>query len=99
MNTGAIAPGHAMVCSNLPEVTMSGPSEPDPRRHVKLKTLRCRRTGQMFTVEKHVECPYCFGDEGAVRKGGQYKDFCEFKPGDDPVSFGFPPDSTRSQHG
>jgi hypothetical protein len=64
-----------------------------------LKTLRCRRTGQMYRVEQHVECPYCSGDEETVRRGGSYKNFCEFRPGEDPVDFGFPPDTDRLRHG
>lgn len=72
---------------------------PDPAPKVNLRTLRCRRTGQVLSVEEHAECPYCSGNEATIRRTGQYKDFCEFRPGEDPVNFGFPPDSTRTKHG
>ena len=76
------------------------PDQPNPdASHLRLKDLRCRRTGQMFQVEQHVECPYCSGDAETIRKSGRYKDFCEFRPGTDPVNFGFPPDADRTRHG
>ena len=73
--------------------------EQEPLPKMKVKTLRCRRTGQMFSVAEHVECPYCYGDEGTIEKGGEYEDFCEFRAGEDPINFGFPPDSSRNQQG
>lgn len=75
------------------------PDAQDPNPGMKVKKLRCRRTGQMFTVAEHVECPYCFGEDATIEKGGDYKDFCEFQQGKDPINFGFPPDSTRTQRG
>ena len=78
---------------------MTDQPAPDEREHLKLKVLKCRRTGQMYEVAQHVECPYCSGDEATIRRTGQYKDFCEFRPGEDPINFGFPPDSTRTKHG
>ena len=72
---------------------------PEPSEHVQLKTLRCRRTGQLYRVEQHVQCPYCSGDADTIRRSGKYQDFCEFHPGSDPVNFGFPPDSDRTRHG
>ena len=65
----------------------------------KVKKLKCRRTGQMFTVAEHVECPYCSGDEQTIEEGRDYDEFCEFQAGKDPINFGFPPDSTRTQRG
>ncbi len=67
--------------------------------HVHLKLLRCRRTGQMLEVDAHAECPYCSGTAEAIRKTGQYRDFCEFHPGEDPLNFGFPADAERVRHG
>ena len=79
---------------------MTEEPKPDERLvKVKVKTLRCRRTGQMFTVAQHVECPYCSAHEATIEGGSAYDAFCEFRQGKDPVSFGFPPDSTRTQHG
>jgi hypothetical protein len=66
---------------------------------MRLKTLRCRRTGQMFDVPTHARCPYCFADEDTIAKGGQYEDFCGFDPEKDPINFGFRHDSTRNENG
>ncbi|MHC4821727.1 MAG: hypothetical protein ACYTDX_08430 [Planctomycetota bacterium] len=60
--------------------------------------VHCRRTGQEYEVDKHVRCPYCFGEEGDVATGNHEK-FCDFEPGKDPVSFGFPKDSERLTRG
>ncbi|MHC5011344.1 MAG: hypothetical protein ACYTG6_10395 [Planctomycetota bacterium] len=43
--------------------------------------------------------PYCSGDAETIEKTGDYKNFCEFKPGEDPINFGFRPDSSRFQQG
>jgi pyruvate ferredoxin oxidoreductase beta subunit/2-oxoisovalerate ferredoxin oxidoreductase beta subunit len=58
----------------------------------------CNRTGRAFDPTEHVRCPYCFGDEAAV-KAGQHAEFCDFRPGVDPVSFGFPDETSRSTEG
>ena len=78
---------------------MSETPEQEPLPKMKVKKLRCRRTGQLFAVSEHVVCPYCYGEEKTIEQGGEYKDFCEFKPGEDPINFGFPPDSSRMRHG
>ena len=65
---------------------------------IRLKDLRCRRTGQMLTPQQHHECPYCFGKEEEIGKGG-YDAFCDYKAGEDPISFGFPPDDVRRLKG
>lgn len=70
----------------------------DSGAKVRLKTLRCRRTGQMLTPHEHHECPYCFGVEEEIGKGG-YEAFCDYEEGKDPISFGFPPDNTRMLKG
>ena len=65
---------------------------------IRLKDLRCRRTGQMLTPAEHHACPYCFGKEDEIGKGG-YETFCDYEKGKDPISFGFPPDDVRRLHG
>ena len=75
------------------------PESRDPTPEMKVKKLRCRRTGQMFSVSEHVQCPYCYGEEKTIEGGGKYNEFCEFKEGEDPVNFGFPPDNPRTQQG
>lgn len=75
------------------------PDDPKPPEHVRLKSLRCRRTGRIYEIEEHVQCPYCSGDAEAIQNSEDYSDFCEFRPGEDPVNFGLKPDSDRFRHG
>lgn len=60
--------------------------------------IPCKRTGESFDPKIHLRCPYCFGGEAEVRSG-EREGFCDFNPEKDPVSFGFPRDSSRAQHG
>ncbi len=53
--------------------------------------IHCRRVDAVFTVAQHRDCPYCFGAAGDVATG-EHKKFCDFKPGQDPIVFGFPDD-------
>lgn len=69
------------------------------RPRIEVKTLRCRRTGQMYEVPTHAKCPYCFADDDTIARGGTYKDFCDFDPDKDPIHFGFRHDSTRNENG
>jgi len=64
----------------------------------RLKMLRCRRTGQEYDTCTHKQCPYCFGEERDI-ESGEYENFCDFQEGEDPVSFGFPDDTTRRRSG
>lgn len=59
-------------------------------------TTFCRRLQRMLPLGEHDKCAYCFGDRDEV-KDGWYDRFCDFKPGQDPINFGFPPDSSRNQ--
>ena len=61
------------------------------------KTIRCRRVDAAYTPEEHATCPYCFGRLAEIQ-GGDYAKFCDFKPGEDPISFGFPTDCGRFAH-
>jgi len=65
---------------------------------VRLKVLQCRRTGLDYSVEQHLQCPYCFGEEKDFEKR-DYSEFCDFRRGEDPVHFGFPEESTRNMNG
>ena len=60
--------------------------------------IQCKRTGRLYTADEHGRCPYCFGSDRAIESGDR-EAFCDFRPGVDPVSFGFPPDGQRMQHG
>jgi len=62
---------------------------------VRLQTLRCRRTGLMFSPEEHAICPYCSADAKTIAATGDPDQFCEYKAGIDPIHFGFPDDTSR----
>ena len=47
---------------------MGDEQEQEPQPGMKVKVLRCRRTGQMFEVAEHVVCPYCSGDAESILK-------------------------------
>jgi hypothetical protein len=64
----------------------------------RLKELVCRRTEARITPEEHARCPYCFGKLDDVRTG-RHEAFCGYRPGVDPVHFGFPGDSARDREG
>jgi hypothetical protein len=72
--------------------------DPDSGATLRLKNLRCRRTGQWLTPEQHLQCPYCLGDEERLARG-QYAGFCDYDAKKDPISFGFPPDGTHMLKG
>ncbi|MDJ0975071.1 MAG: hypothetical protein QNJ98_11470 [Planctomycetota bacterium] len=72
---------------------------PNPTPKMKLKSLKCRRTGQVYSMAQHAECPYCYAPVETIEKGGSYENFCTYDEKKDPISFGFPPDSSRAQHG
>ena len=64
-----------------------------PRKDEEPK-IRCRRVDATFTVAEHKDCPYCFGKPADVATG-QHAAFCDFKPGKDPIIFGFPDEFGR----
>lgn len=68
------------------------------RRHLKIKELRCRRTGRMYTLQEHLDCPYCSGNEDKITQARRYSDFCEYEA-TDPIHFGFIEGTSRNEHG
>jgi hypothetical protein len=60
--------------------------------------IRCRRVDAVYSVEEHRSCPYCFGKESEIATGDHTK-FCDFKPGVDPIRFGFPDGFGRLRDG
>jgi hypothetical protein len=58
----------------------------------------CRRVEGLLPTQEHERCPYCYGRLSEI-KTGRYSRFCDYKPGKDPINFGFPEDSSRAQHG
>ena len=55
----------------------------------------CRRLERKLPVQEHAECNYCFGNRQQIADG-EHSEFCDFKPGQDPIHFGFPPDTSRN---
>ena len=51
--------------------------------------VHCRRLDRVLPVGEHENCPYCYGKTDEIQSG-EHGQFCDFKPGEDPVSFGFP---------
>lgn len=58
--------------------------------------VHCPRLGRHRLVAEHLACPYCFGKKAEVRTGDR-GEFCDFKPGEDPVSYGDPSGLRRYQ--
>ena len=54
----------------------------------------CRRVERQLSVEEHARCPYCNGREDLIQTA-RHETFCDFRPGTDPISFGFPSDRGR----
>jgi len=64
----------------------------DPARsrlRLKVERVPCRRLEAQPCVEEHLACPYCFGSLEDVETGDHAR-FCDFEPGKDAISFGFP---------
>lgn len=64
----------------------------------RLKALACRRTGEQVAVDEHAHCPYCFGCMSEIERG-EYRRFCDYRGGVDPIHFGFPADTLRDRSG
>ncbi|MBK7580527.1 MAG: hypothetical protein IPI67_10015 [Myxococcales bacterium] len=75
------------------------PDDPHTKSKVRLETLRCRRTGQMFSADEHARCPYCAASAETIAASGDYTQFCDYQPNVDPVHFGFPDDTSRNKGG
>lgn len=61
-------------------------------------SVHCPRLAKDRTAEEHAGCPYCFGKASDVAPGERAR-FCDFQAGSDPVTFGFPDDTTRNRAG
>jgi hypothetical protein len=77
---------------------MSDPQNPGTEEPPRLRELRCRRVDRRITPEEHSTCPYCFGRLSAV-ESGRYERFCDYRPGVDPIVFGFPDETDRERRG
>ena len=69
--------------------------QPEPCADKPTPATYCRRLARMLPIAEHEQCPYCFGGVDDV-KAGWHDRFCDFKPGVDPIHFGFPPDTSRN---
>ncbi|MFO1078600.1 MAG: hypothetical protein U1E73_12825 [Planctomycetota bacterium] len=67
----------------------------EPEKRPEPCRVFCRRLERTLPVDEHAECPYCFGKAKEIATG-QHEQFCDFRPGKDPIQFGFPPDSSRN---
>lgn len=63
------------------------------------KPVFCKRNHTSKDADEHMSCPYCFGKLREVIENGERTEFCDFDPDEDPITFGFPDDSTRNSQG
>lgn len=63
------------------------------------KRVFCLRNHIMKESIEHSKCPYCYGKEHELIELGERKHFCDYNPDKDPVSFGFPEDTSRNSRG
>lgn len=70
-------------------------NEPEPGKKPPADATFCRRLARYLPLAEHEQCAYCFGKLDDIKEGW-YDRFCDFKPGVDPVNYGFPPDSSRN---
>lgn len=69
-------------------------SDEQPKRRV-----FCVRNHVSKSSDEHLHCPYCFGKKREVIDEGEREEFCDFNPDRDPVTFGFPEESSRNTRG
>lgn len=67
---------------------------PSKRKEFAKAHIHCPRIDRPLSVEEHLDCPYCYGNEKQVT-GGNRECFCDFDTKKDPVNFGFPGDTGR----
>ena len=89
-------PGQDPVCFGFPDREVDAAPPAPPAKEP--AAVRCRRVDAVYTVAEHKDCPYCYGKASDVATGDHTK-FCDFKPGQDPICFGFPDDTDRTSHG
>ena len=56
----------------------------------------CRRIHTSKDASEHLACPYCFGKKRETIEEAERKDFFDFDPDQDPITFGFPDSSSRN---
>ncbi len=54
----------------------------------------CRRVERDLPLDEHRRCPYCLGAKEDILSE-EHDAFCDFRPGVDPIHFGFPEDRGR----
>jgi hypothetical protein len=63
------------------------------------KKVYCVRNRLMKDASEHMGCPYCFGKKKEAVEDGERQDFCDYDPDKDPISYGFPTNTTRNLRG
>lgn len=63
------------------------------------KPVFCLRNHTGKAAEEHMACPYCFGKKRELIENGERKEFCDYDPDQDPITFGFPEGSSRNAGG
>ena len=61
-------------------------------------TVFCHRLQKPLSIKEHERCPYCYGQKSEIRDQG-HDQFCDFKPGEDPVQFGDDANGDRMSRG
>lgn len=87
-------PGVDPVCFGFPDALRDTLPAPRPLPPPAPVAVPCRRVEAAFDVEGHRDCPYCCGTADDVATG-DHAQFCTFRPGKDPIAFGFPDDFGR----
>jgi len=67
----------------------------DPTQPLDDQRVWCRRLDCELPVRQHADCLYCFGSKQQIACRA-HEQFCDFKKGQDPIHFGFPPDTSRN---
>jgi hypothetical protein len=63
------------------------------------KPVFCQRNRTSKEADEHMACPYCFGKKRELVEDGERKEFCDYDPDQDPITFGFPEGSSRNAGG
>ena len=78
-------------------MTPTNPSE-ETKLPMAARLVFCHRLGRELPVADHNECPYCYGTSTEVATG-EHAEFCDFRKGVDPISFGLHNDDSRHRRG
>lgn len=63
------------------------------------RVVYCARNRTAKTIDEHLACPYCQGRARLIAEDDGRKRFCSYDPATDPVSYGFPEETSRNRLG